>query len=246
MRWTRLLLTKCRRLLKQVCKVWLPDEEQEISKFLLAQQSKDGTGLYQYHKLTAALKYVKQFRVAVDIGAHCGLWSMQLRKRFLMVHAFEPVMEHRQCWDANMPGGDVYMVDVAAGERLPECVGSGAALYGVALGHKDGTVRLKKGIKSTGDTQISPDGEYVSEMRTLDSFNLRDVDFVKIDAEGYELFILMGGEKLVDTYKPPMIVEQKPGKGKFYGLGDTDAVEWLEKKGYKVREVIAGDYIVAA
>jgi FkbM family methyltransferase len=211
--------------LKQVCKVWLPDEEQEITKFLLAQQSKDGTGLYQYHKLTAALKYVKQFRVAVDIGAHCGLWAMQLEKRFQKVQCFEPIQRHRDCLALNAPN---------------------AFIYPYALGHKDGKVRLQKGVKSTGDTQIAPDGEYEAEIRTLDSFDLKDVDFVKIDAEGYELFILQGGEKLVDTYKPPMIVEQKPGKGKFYGLGDTDAVKWLEKKGYKVREVIAGDYIVAA
>jgi FkbM family methyltransferase len=163
--------------------------------------------------------------VAVDIGAHCGTWAMQLEKKFARVHCFEPIERHRECLALNAQN---------------------SLIYPYALGHKDGTVRLQKGVKSTGDTQIAPDGEYESEIRRLDSFDLKDVDFVKIDAEGYELFILQGGEKLVDTYKPPMIVEQKPGKGKFYGLGDTDAVKWLEKKGYKVREVIAGDYIVAA
>lgn len=207
--------------MKEVHGVWLPDEEEEITKFLNAQQV-DGVGVYQYNKFLAAMKWVRQWRCAVDIGAHCGLWAMQLAKRFAQVHAFEPVKEHRDCLRINAPTVNIYPV---------------------ALGEKEGTVRLAKGVKSTGDTQIAPEGQYVAQVKILDFYDLQEVDFVKIDAEGYELFILKGGEKLVDKWKPPMIVEQKPGKGRFYGLGDTDAVKWLEQKGYKVREVIAGDYI---
>jgi FkbM family methyltransferase len=208
--------------MKCVQGVWLPDEEEEISKFLNAEQI-DGVGVYQYAKLRAALAFVKNWRVAVDVGAHCGLWSMQLEKKFQFVHAFEPVQRHRECFAKNTKK---------------------AFMWPVALGDKASTVRLQKGVKSTGDTQIAPDGEYESEVRTLDSYDLKDVDFMKLDCEGYELFVLKGGEKLIDECRPVMIVEQKPGKGKFYGLGDTEAVKWLEAKGYKLRGVIAGDYIL--
>jgi len=208
--------------MKQVRGVWLPDEEHEMTKFLNAAQL-DGVGLYQYQKLSAAMKYVKQFRTAVDIGAHCGLWAMQLQKRFKHVHCFEPIERHIECLRLNAPL---------------------VAVYPCALGHKSGEVKLKAGVKSTGDTQIAPDGEYVADMNRLDEFDIEDVDFIKIDCEGYELFVLQGGESLIDKYHPPMIVEQKPGKGKFYGIGDTEAIKWLHTKGYKVREIIAGDYIL--
>lgn len=210
--------------MKCVQGVWLPDEEEEMAKFLNAEQV-DGVGVYQYRKLKAALMFVKNFGVAVDVGSHCGLWAMQLAKKFKTVHAFEPVERHRECFVLNAPT---------------------ANLYGFALGHKACMVKLAKGIKSTGDTQIAPDGEYEAQMRTLDSFNLKDVDFLKIDAEGYELFILKGGEKLIDTCKPAVIVEQKPGKAKAYGLGDTEAVKWLQDKGYSLKGVLSGDYIMAA
>ena len=209
--------------MKCVQGVWLPDEEEEITKFLNAEQI-DGVGVYQYNKLKAALSFVQSWDVAVDIGAHCGLWSMQLLKKFKTVHAFEPIERHRDCLVRNAPA---------------------AHIYAVALGQKEAVVKLQKGVKSTGDTQIAPDGEYTAQLKTLDSFNLENVGFIKIDAEGYELFICKGGEKLITTYKPAMIVEQKPGKGKFYGLGDTEAVKWLESKGYKTRGVISGDYILS-
>lgn len=209
--------------MKQVHGVWLPDEEQEITKFLEAQQV-DGVGVYQYQKLKAALGFVRNWRVAIDVGAHCGLWSMQLAKKFPTIHAFEPVQPHRDCLVMNAPTAHVYPV---------------------ALGAKDGTVRMKKGIKSTGDTQIAPEGEYIAQVKTLDFYDFQNVDFMKLDCEGYELFVLQGGSKLIDRCKPAVIVEQKPGKGKFYGLGDTEAVKWLEAKGYKLRGVIAGDYILS-
>lgn len=194
-----------------------------MTKFLLAEVI-DGTGVYQYAKMKAALNYVKNWDTAIDIGAHCGLWSMQLIKRFKHVHAFEPVERHRECFVKNAPT---------------------AKLYPYALGYIPGVVKLSKGIKSTGDTQISNDGEYTSEIRTLDSFDIENVGFIKIDCEGYELFVCKGGERLIDKYSPAMIVEQKPGKGKAYGLGDTEAVKWLEAKGYKLRGVLAGDYILS-
>jgi len=208
--------------MKQVNQVWLPDEEEEMSKFLL-QGTVNGKGVYQYNKLRAAMQYVKNWDYAVDVGAHCGLWAMRLLEEFDEVFAFEPVERHRDCFKLNAPG---------------------ATLYDCALGNHTGKVRLAKGLKSTGDTHISKNGEYESELKTLDSFNLPGCDFMKLDCEGYELFALQGGVKTLERFKPVLVVEQKPGKAKGFGLGDTEAITWLEKKGYKAREVISGDYIL--
>ena len=209
--------------MKQVNGVWLPDEEWEMAKFLMA-ETVDGFGAYQLRKLVEGLKWCKKFRTAVDVGAHCGLWAMRLAKRFKEVHAFEPVLRHIECLEKNAPT---------------------AFRYHCALGDKDGMVKLSKGVKSTGDTCIAPDGEYEARLLRLDTYDLKDVDFIKLDCEGYELFALRGGEKLIDTYKPAVVVEQKPGKAKAYGLKDTEAVEWLKNKGYVLRGEIAGDYILS-
>jgi FkbM family methyltransferase len=209
---------------KCVHKVWLPDEEDEIAKFLRAEQDADGVGLYQHHKMQAALSHCTQFRTAIDIGGHVGTWSMRLAKQFERVFAFEPIERHRECFALNAPS---------------------VALLPYALGDKDGTAKLAKGVKSTGDTCISPDGEYSAEVKRLDDFDIDKVDFIKMDCEGYELFVCRGGEQTIQKWHPVIIVEQKPGKAQSYGLGDTEAVKWLEERGYKLKGVIAGDYILA-
>jgi hypothetical protein len=81
-------------------------------------------------------------------------------------------------------------------------------------------------------------------MKTLDSFNLNDVDLIKIDCEGYELFVIQGGIETIKRCRPAIIVEQKPGHGEAYGLSDTEAVSFLKDMGYKLVKEMAGDYIL--
>jgi ribulose 1,5-bisphosphate carboxylase large subunit-like protein len=81
-------------------------------------------------------------------------------------------------------------------------------------------------------------------MRMLDSYGLSAVDFIKLDCEGYELFALRGAEETIKRWMPVITVEQKPGHGQQFGLGDTDAVRWLLKRGYKLAQELGGDYIM--
>jgi hypothetical protein len=93
---------------------------------------------------------------------------------------------------------------------------------------------------SSGDSWIT-EGTDV-EVRTLDSFNLAP-DLIKVDCEGSELFVLMGAIRTLALHKPALIIEQKPGHAKRFGLGDTDAIPYLQKLGYTQRGVISGDFL---
>jgi len=162
----------------------------------------------------------------VDVGSHTGLWSRPLAACFRHVTAFEPVPEHIECWFANVPGENT-------------------TLHEYALGDHAGEVSLHTaGPSSSGDTYVQDGGEHSADMRTLDSFNLESVDFLKIDVEGFEKFVLLGGEKTVRCDKPCVVVEQKPNKGKQFGLGDHDAVLLLKSWGAEVVKEISGDFIM--
>ena len=63
--------------MKNVKGIWLPDHEEHLLMF-----AKSEGWSYQKHKLDATINFVKKFDVCIDIGGHCGLWSMHLVKLF--------------------------------------------------------------------------------------------------------------------------------------------------------------------
>lgn len=208
--------------------VWLPDHEIHMREWMDAHgEIVEGRGTYQIKKLRAALKECKQFRVAVDVGAHVGFWSMHLIKRFAELVAFEPIAEHRLCWFANVQ------------QPSPEHM---AILLPVALGNCAAKVALTIPEGSSGGTHVSGPGEI--PMTTLDHYQLENVDFLKIDCEGYELHVLEGAETTVMSSRPVVCVEQKAHKFKDFGYTRAEAVDWLQARGYRIAREMSGDYIM--
>lgn len=204
--------------MKKAAGAWLPDDEHD--RVML------GAGLnYQGNKLHAALPLCRHARTAIDIGAHCGLWTFQLGQYFERVEAFEPLPRHIECWKKN------------AGMKLS------CHLHEVALGDKEGAVGITVIEGLSGRSHVDGVGSY--PMKRLDDYAFENVDFVKVDTEGYELFVLKGAEKTLLKWKPVMVVEQKPHHGGKYGLSDTAALDYLKSLGAVVKEEIVGDFILA-
>lgn len=204
--------------------IYLPDGEAHLQDWMdKAGEIVDGRGTYQIKKLRKAIAYCKSFRTALDVGGHCGLWSLQMAKRFDRVYAFEPVAAHRECFVMNVTAPNVTLIDCA-------------------LGEKDDFVSIHSEPSSSGDSYV--DGVGSIPMKRLDDFGIDDVDFVKIDTEGHELFVLRGGDETIKRCRPVIIVEQKPGKAQKFGLPETGAVTYLQSLGYRQAECLSGDYIM--
>ena len=189
----------------------------------------EGRLTYQYHKLDASMKWCKSFRLAVDAGAHIGTWAHWLAYKFNHVHAFEPVSDFRTCFLRNVPRADK------------------VTLYPVALGALAGKVRMSIDPADTGGTHVDPTAEDGTvELRTLDSFELTDVDYFKVDAEGYELNIVQGAVETLKRCRPCCVIEQKQHKmAANYGAKGTPAVDFLKSLGAVVRKEIGGDWILS-
>lgn len=205
--------------------VWLPDHEVHLVDWMSANNTKvDGRLTYQWSKQAEAMKHVRQWRTAVDCGAHVGTWSMHLVKRFARLVAFEPIAEHRACFCRNVSQEHGMVV-----------------LHPCALGDRDGSVGFEGEQGSTGGTHVAGDGD--GPLRMLDTFGLKDVDFLKVDVEGYELFLVKGGEQTIRTNRPCIIIEQKPkGLAERYGQTRMAAVELLQSWGAKIQFEMSGDF----
>jgi FkbM family methyltransferase len=208
--------------------IWLPDHEQHLLGWLAKHGiDMDGKPMYQRKKFLIAMKHCTRFGTAVDVGGHCGLLSMQMAKYFKVIHAFEPMAAHRECFTRNMEGADAEV-------HLHEC----------ALGDREGTIGIRTTVGSSGDTSVEGEGDI--PLRTLDSFNLQDVGFIKLDCEGTELPALRGGEQTLLRCKPTIMVEQKPGRPTRHGHAQLGAVDYLRSLGYVLAEEHGGDYFLVA
>jgi FkbM family methyltransferase len=222
--------------------IWFPDGEKHFPEWMAKNgELVDGRGTYQIKKFRAAMEYVKNFRVAVDVGCHVGLWSMQLLKRFQRIEAFEPVSEFRACYVENLGFSGS---DDGCGDGIVN-------LHDVALGASNGRIIMAIDAADTGGTHVErmaaeiDDDPSIVEMRTLDSFGLSNLDFLKIDCEGYEHHVIEGARETLLRCKPVVIVEQKPHKlGPNFGIKGTPAVDLLKEMGYRVAKEIGGDYIM--
>lgn len=213
--------------LKQFGGVWLPAGETHLTDWMEKMQQRDDVGrlCYQKHKLDAVLELVRDFRIAIDVGAHCGLHSMRLARRFSLVHAFEPVELHREAFALNVQGN--------------------AVLHAMALGEEDGHVSMRSDPASSGDTIV--DGPGTIPMRRLDDVlpNVEGVGLIKLDCEGYEEFALRGGESLLKRCRPAVMVEQKRDHATRFGLNRQGAVRYLKGLGAQVMREISGDFLMA-
>ncbi len=214
-----------------------PEGEQHLPMWMQAKpHMRAGKGTYQYEKYETALKYAKGRRVAVDIGAHVGMWSRVMALDFKTVHSFEPVEKHIECYRKNMKA------EIAAGRAI---------LHATALGAEPGWVAMVNGTEgSSGDTwvkeqKLTDPPEHSVPLSMLDSYELRDVDFLKVDNEGYELFALRGAEETLKRCRPVVIVEQKPGRAQKFGLRERQAVEYLQALGASLCREISGDFVMA-
>lgn len=212
---------------------FFPDGETHLPEWMRqAKQLRGGVHQYQLKKYELALSWCKRRRVAVDAGGHIGQWSHNMAKDFAAVHAFEPVPTYADCWRKNLAGVD------------------NATLHELALGASAGVVSLRCGTPgSHGDTFVAARAEAnaaqdVEQVR-LDDMDLPDIDFLKVDCEGYELFVIEGGERTIRRDRPCIIVEQKPGHARKYGLGEIDAVNLLMSWGARRRATVSGDFILS-
>jgi FkbM family methyltransferase len=190
-----------------------------------------GKGTYQLNKLEAALKLVPRKDTALDIGAHVGLWTRVLAHHFDFVMAFEMLPMHVECLRKNVEG----MVNVTVCE--PTALSNGRGMIGIQIeGGNSGNTRVSPAI-SQSDATV--------EMQLLDEVinpSGLEIDFIKIDVEGYELAVVEGGASTIKRCKPVMVVEQKPGNAERYGCKTGEVLDLLKSWGAKIEWEMSGDY----
>ena len=147
----------------------------------------DDAGEDQASQRDAALEYVQQWRLCLDIGSNIGQWTRPLAKRFKQVLCFEPNPNFRQCWLKNITQKNVQLFP-----------------YGLS----DRKHTAQQGFNST--VLVQGDGDI--QCLTLDSFKIDNIDFIKIDVDGHEVPLLEGATETLKRNTPVINIEMKRKK----------------------------------
>ena len=199
----------------------LPDTDTDFDRWIL-------NGTYQKHQRDTIFQFIKsQKRIlsnAIDVGAHVGFWLKDMCEEFKHVYAFEPVDIVRECLIENITKNNY-------------------TLYPYGLGNEEKNVKVNYNPEATGNTYISEDGNKEIQIKKLDSFDLLPIDYIKIDAEGYEIEVLKGGEKLIEKYKPFIHVEVKGKALVKQGLTNEDVENYLDSINYKRLLSVSSEHV---
>jgi FkbM family methyltransferase len=173
----------------------------------------------------------------IDVGANVGMWTRFIAKKGYVVHAFEP--------------------DPRAYKQLKELAKSfpNVNVYPNALGEYNSEAKLNIHESSGHDSFVFQGEDFIGRyktvpIRTLDSFNLKNVGLIKIDTEGYEVPILKGAERTIKENKPRLIIEVhnvlsiKKEMGKITKILAKHGYRWVIRYKDKVRKYFPQPHII--
>jgi len=159
-------------------------------------------GVYQKKQRDYALSYVKDWDIAIDIGANIGLWTKPLCEKFRFVWAFEPSRENWEYCHKNLEGIKNYQLEqVALSDKQAE------------------NVELYSTSESCGDLRITPIGEKAKVVDYVDMFMLDNyyhelmpkyagkVGLIKIDVQQHEKEVLLGARRILEEHSPVICIE---------------------------------------
>jgi FkbM family methyltransferase len=144
-----------------------------------------------------------------------------MAKRFKHVYAFEPQENVFECYKMN-----VAPYDNVTSFRC----GLGAVWERARIG--PGPVKKQRFRQHSGLGTVIRDNEKDTTLIPLDSLGLEQLDFLKIDVEGFELFVLQGAEQTLRRCKPLIIAEEN-NRCKFQGVEHGEMTEFLASLGAK-------------
>jgi FkbM family methyltransferase len=169
---------------------------------------------------------VKPGQFVLDIGANIGYTSAILARQVGPqghVIAVEPLrlVYHQLCANLFLNGlSNVLPLHLAMGHQSNIVISMQKVDY-----HQDGINIMDSAIGTGGEEVV---------MQTVDALNLSRLDFVKLDVQGAELFVLQGAKQTIEKYRPLMTVEIEARQLERFGLTAVPVIELLWQMGYLV------------
>jgi len=173
---------------------YLPDGEKHFSYYLKEAKKSKFPREYQKLQRDKSIEFVDRFETAIDIGACVGFWTKDLCKLFKKTICFEPYKKSSDCLKENLKEFNNY------------------ELHNIALSNQNGKGDLLVSEEGIGSNSLNGFALNKAmpiriEKKRLDDYQFTNVDYIKIDVQFYELFVLQGAYKTLKENNPLLCIE---------------------------------------
>lgn len=164
--------------------------------------------------------------VAIDVGANVGIYTVAAARRVGAtgrVLAVEPTPECVECLQETCRLNALDWVSIHA----------------VAASDRPGTVQFSVGKASEFNRVLESSAEAANPTQTIpcvtldhliEQEKLSRVDWLKIDAEGHELQVLKGCDRLLTEFAPAILYENMDASN----ISNTEVAEFLRSRNYQL------------
>jgi FkbM family methyltransferase len=161
------------------------------------------TGLDYEPELRQILALLKPGQVFLDIGANIGTYSIRAAKRVGpegRVFSFEPLDINKLKLDAAIKANNITNIVVMQ----------------AAVGDRDGVVTIHDGGRESSASVFHSTGRaFDTRMMSVDRFvaesGIQQLDWIKMDIEGYEPVALAGMQQVLKVFRPHFLFENHEG-----------------------------------
>jgi len=217
-------------------------------KFVMADNNPNSrdimkNGICEYNLIQWARQFLKDRPGTdfLDIGAHVGTWGCYLSDICNMVHSFEPQSATYRALNKSIDLNEMENIrtyQVALGN--PKQEGEIMTLNIVSLDGGGSTLLDEAAVQAGSDY-----GNEKVKVRSLDSYELNNVGFIKIDVEGFELEVLEGARQTLKRNNwPKIIFEAWPDD--WYKDKREELFNFFPTIGYKVVRIGGFDHMFIA
>lgn len=177
-------------------------------------------GLMEFEDMGYLLHYLNAKDLFVDIGANVGIYTVlasgEIKAKTI---AIEPIPETYK-----------YLNDNLNVNGITDKVVS----LNIGLGNKEGTLQFTKSLDTVNHVAMNGEDDVIEvAVKTLDHIIAEIPNFLKLDVEGFETEVLLGGSRVLSSPELNTLIIELNGSGNRYGYNENDIHEKLLGYGFK-------------
>ena len=210
---------------------YIPDTDHHFIEYLKNNEH------YQEAQRNRAISFVEDWGFAIDIGANIGLWSKDLSKYFDKLVCFEPnsFCQNFLKKNINMHKSKIYTCALGEKDETKDLF-----VHSSNSGASSLINRTKLGYKEDNSPIF---GEFPKDtpkintlIKKLDSFEFENINFIKIDVQGFEFNVLKGAYHTLKNNKPVLCIEEDNPENSL-------TLPFLRELNYELVDVVVKEHI---